>query len=478
MTPVVALSAVRRPNRFEEISWAVVAVTIAIAIGLLEPRTGLTLIVAATISVATLFMPAIGIAILVATVPIQNAWPAQIGMTSLTWTKLALCSFLVAWFVRLALGRERLRMTTIAWAMSAFCLALIVSVIHARDTAGWVGEVYRWVVAAAVYVAAASSLRRTRDRWLVLIALATGILGSLMVAIYQVITNAGPESFDQRGILRAYGLFGEPNPFAGFLEMATLPLLAVGFSMVRRRRRDTTWWSGVFALAGGAAGVLALVLTQSRGGALGFAAGLVVIAWFLWPQWGRVIVTGGACVALLVVWAPPAAGIRSVLGMDALLGDGPRQVTPGNFATEERLAHWGAAWRMWEYEPWLGIGAGNFSERFREFTPEWRFRISRGHAHSAYLQAAAQAGVVGLGWYLALLGTAWGRFRRSLARAATAESNGFRVAALAVTAAVAVHGVFEYVHVLSLGIALSAIWALPEGECLPRMDESTNHGLD
>jgi O-antigen ligase len=224
--------------------------------------------------------------------------------------------------------------------------------------------------------------------------------------------------------------------------------------------------------------MFSLLLSQSRGGALGFGAGLAVIAWFLWPKWGRLLVIGGACFALLSIWMPAASGIRSTFGLDALLGDGPRQVTPENFATEERLAHWGAALRMWGSEPWLGIGAGNFPDRFREFTPHWRFRISRGHAHSAYLQAAAQAGVVGLGCYLVLLGTAWGRFRGRLTQSEAAQSNGFLVAALAVTAAIAVHGLFEYLHVLSLGIALSAIWALPEGEFFSPMDETTNHGSD
>jgi hypothetical protein len=47
---------------------------------------------------------------------------------------------------------------------------------------------------------------------------------------------------------------------------------------------------------------------------------------------------------------------------------------------------------------------------------------------------------------------------------------------MAVTAAIMVHGVFEYLHVLSLGIVLSAVWALSECDCAPRAGELVNHG--
>ncbi|MCC6791432.1 MAG: O-antigen ligase family protein, partial [Thermomicrobiales bacterium] len=390
--------------------------------------------------------------------------------------KLALGCVVVAWSINIVTGRVRLNVTPVAWALGTFCLALTASVVHARDVASWAAEVYRWGAAALVYLIAASSTRRPFDRRIVLVALGAGIVFSLGVALYQVSTGTGPETFTKRGYLRAYGLFGEPNPFAGYLEMASLPLLAFGCVWLRRPRRDVGWWSGVAAAAVGLLGVATLALTQSRGGLLGLGAGIAVIVWMLYPRGGRLIVVLGAFAAMVMLFTPPAAGVRSTFGLDVLLGDGPRQVSPANFATEERLTHWGAAWRMWRSEPWLGIGAGNVPERFREYTPEWRFRISRGHAHSAYLQAAAQAGIAGFGAYLVLLGTAWGRCRRHVTRDATNELRAMSVAALAVTAAIAVHGMVEYLHVLSLGLVLSAVWALPESEREPRVNGWSMHG--
>jgi O-antigen ligase len=115
---------------------------------------------------------------------------------------------------------------------------------------------------------------------------------------------------------------------------------------------------------------------------------------------------------------------------------------------------------MAESSPLLGVGAGNFDARFREFTVVWRFRIPRGHAHNAYLQALAQAGIVGLVSYLALLLVVGQRIVRSVRQATDAVSRSLAVGVAAVTAAVAVHNLVDYLHVLSLGLQLSVVWAL------------------
>jgi O-antigen ligase len=223
-------------------------------------------------------------------------------------------------------------------------------------------------------------------------------------------------------------------------------------------------------------GTVILGLTQSRGGGLGFAAGFAVVVWHVWPYWGRRIVLIGLVVALISIWTPTAAQLRSLFGVDALLHTGPVQVTTSNFATQERLAHWGAALRMWEHSPWFGIGAGNFPERYREYTPVWRFRISRGHAHSAYLQAAAQAGTVGLACYVSLLAAVWRQNRRTIEFVSDVAARSAALGGLAVTVAFAVHGIFDYVHVLSLGLGLSVLWGMAHDDGARRVGGAVDHG--
>jgi len=460
-----------------ELAWGGVAAATAAMIVLLEPRTVLTLIVFATAFAISIWKPELGLAILVASVPLQDTWPAYLGSITLTWTRLLMLCVLVAWTVLVLCRRERVRISLLAWTAVAYVTALVATVANARDIGDWAGESYRWGVAAVVLIVASTVVQERRDRRWLLAALGLGIVGSFAVAVYQLWTRSGPETFNQRGLLRVYGFFGEPNPFAAYLEIAVLPFAA----MVA-----TAWWYRdgaisrplvAISLTVGAIGTATLLLTQSRGGLLGLLTGIAIIVWYAAERPGRILVIGGSLFTVLVLTTPVGRDVREALGFDALFAD-KAQVTSKNFAVHERMAHWGAAFRMWQEKPLLGIGAGNVSERFRELTPEWRFRIPRGHAHNNYLQAAAQAGSIGLICYLALLVAALRQCRRNLLRAASAEERAICTGALAVTAALAVHGMFEYTHVLSLGIPLGIIWAAASSIDLVQTRETALHGHD
>jgi len=458
-----------------ELWWAGVAAASAAMFVLPDPRTVLTLIMFAAAIALSIWKPEIGLAILVVSVPLQDKWPASLGSVSLTWNRLLLLCILVAWTARVLCRHERLRMSLLGCTAVAYVTALVASVANARDIGAWAGESYRWGVAAVVLVVATSIAQERRDRRWLLAALGLGILGSFAVAVHQIWTDSGPETFNQRGLLRVYGFFGEPNPFAVYLEFAVLPFAALV---------ATAWWYKrgvvsrplvVISVAMGAIGTATLLLTQSRGGLLGFLTGIAIIVWYAAERTGRFLVIGGCVLTLLVLATPVARDVRAALGFDALFGD-QAQVTSNNFAVHERMAHWEAAFRMWKEQPLLGIGAGNVPVRFRELTPQWRFRIPRGHAHNNYLQAAAQAGSIGLICYLALLVAALRQCHRNLLRTASAEQRAICTGALAVTAALAVHGMFEYTHVLSLGIALSIIWAAASSMELDQTRETALHG--
>lgn len=438
------------------LAWPIAAVATGAVIAVMPPRTALALVLAAVVVLMSIWRPSAGLGLLVASVPIQDAWPAMAGTISFTWTRLILICVVTGWFCGVCLKRRRLDVTPIGWAQAAMLLVLIASIWNARDVGAWAEEVYRWAIAALIFVLSLNSLHDRRDRWNVVAGIAAGIILSSCVAAYQLLTGTGPATFASRGVIRAYGLFGEPNPFAAYLAMASLPLLSLGLFELRAGAKP----AAAALLGTGGVGALTLLFTQSRGGLLGFCAGAAVIVWMHWPQTGRLLVVAIGAVGLAVVISPLGAPIRATFGFDNLARTGPVHVTPATFSAQERLAHWCAAISMWREHPIIGIGAGNFVNQYREHTPVWRFRISRGHAHSAYLQAAAQAGLAGFAAYVLLLATVVRRLARR--RSNDPLSSGLVVGGLAVTATVAVHGLFEYVHVLSLGIVLSAVWALAD----------------
>jgi O-antigen ligase len=198
-------------------------------------------------------------------------------------------------------------------------------------------------------------------------------------------------------------------------------------------------------------GICTVVLTQSRGALLGLTVGLGIlgVAW-LWHQ-------APAVRPLLPVAACSVAGVIIIV---AAIGQpwarSGRDVTSATWAEQEREAHWSAALAMIQADPIQGSGAGGFSRHFRDATTNWHFRIPRGHAHNAYLQVASEAGVLALVAYAAFLGAIVASLWRRIG-IDSCDWLGWGV--LAVTAALMAHQVFDYLHVLSLGLLFGGLWA-------------------
>ena len=137
-------------------------------------------------------------------------------------------------------------------------------------------------------------------------------------------------------------------------------------------------------------------------------------------------------------------------------------VTAENFAILERRAHWEAGLQQFASDRLLGVGLGNFNVRYSEFSVSPTFLLSQGHAHNYYIHVAAEAGLVGLGAYLLLLAAIVLSGLHALRATAGRDplAHALVVGGLGVVVAVAIHNLFENLHVLSLGIQLSTAWAL------------------
>ncbi len=228
-------------------------------------------------------------------------------------------------------------------------------------------------------------------------------------------------------------------------------------------------WAAYYSVTSAiiAAGLLA---SWSRGGWLGAVAGLVIVfvlrsrVSFFWASIAAILAAGAG---LLGMFSPDIvpAGIRDRLmslpasfRIETALS---QTVTDENFAVIERLAHWVAALRMWEQEPWLGIGPGNYAVVYPAVRlPLWEEAL--GHAHNLYLNTLADSGLIGLtafvAMWLALVVWVWRR-RGSAGDWQTAASLGV----LGAIAHAVVHNVFDnifvqgnYLH-LALSIALLAV---------------------
>jgi O-antigen ligase len=296
------------------------------------------------------------------------------------------------------------------------------------------------------------------------------------IGLAQFIAGIGPPSFriaPDLPFVRAYGTIGQPNSFAGYMNMAW-PLAAAIFGFVILDSRSSaqskiqnhkskvllgTFLVSVLLLA-------ALAASLSRGAWVGAACGVVGIALALGPRprgWSLAGLGLGALGLALggAGLLPPVLADRlsSITRYLTIFDAGAVAITPQNFAVVERMAQMQAGWRMFLAHPLTGVGPGSYTLAYPHFAVG-AWYASRGHAHNYYIHIAAESGIVGALAYLALLS---GIVRQAVAIVRSNNRTIWRSAALGccgIIAAVAGHDLFENLHALSMGIQLAAVWGL------------------
>lgn len=439
--------------------------------------------------VVTLRHPWLGLALLVASVPVQ-----QIGaVAGVTATRVALIVALAVWAASLLAGRNPVRGTRLTILFVVLIAWMVATVLVARDPLASGAEVFRWTTALVAFVLAVHFLSENPRRRVMAFVVVIAVAGAFEALVGTVLglVGFGPESFAVAGsISRAYGSFGRPNSFAGYLEMSVFPALWLGiyqavaswgrfrdYQRVRlkgfaasRAEREALVRSAVLLMVlGGSTGVmmLGILISFSRGAWLGVAAGLALSS--LLALRGRIVVALALAPAavLLVVIALATVAPSTLTERLTSIADEARPfdaasvpITPDNFAVVERMAHWQAGWHMFEDHPLTGVGIGNFNERYPDYFVRTEFRYSQGHAHNYYIHTLAETGIVGLVVYLTLATSFLVLAAIVALRSTDLMARFVALGAAGTMTAVYAHNVFEDLHVLNLGIIISAAWAL------------------
>lgn len=416
-------------------------------------------IAAAAVALAA---PRLTLALLIISIPFSSWTKVTLGTFDITATDALVGALALGWLIPGLLGRSAVvaRAPTAMAGLVLLC-SMLLSTLTAEDLPGAVKEIIKLgeVLLVAVYVA--STFRTGRDiRFVLIVSLAAAVAESF-VGLYQFATGSGPETFQIGPFVRAYGDFSQPNAFAGYLAVV-LPF-GIALSLERSRER----W---FALAATAVIGLAVLASLSRGAWVGLALALSLMALI----WGR-----GTRLALAV--ASGLLGLALVFGVAGIL---PEVITdrvavvfenflvfdvrsvepnPSNFALVERLAHWYAAWGMFEASPIVGVGPGNYDAAYQTFQLQG-WPESLGHAHNYYLNTLAELGIIGFIAFAGFMVAIFVRCRQAIRRSASAEPI-YRAAALgALGAAVTLstHNAFDNMLVHGIGVQFGIVIALVE----------------
>jgi O-antigen ligase len=337
----------------------------------------------------------------------------------------AFAGFLLAWGVDQAVrktGTEhtvRFQWSPVYLPAIVFTLVGGLTAFSAQSISVWLTEWLKWLVILIIMAVVNHLNCRRQWHWLVAGLMVAG-LANAIVGLYEFFGGSGAlHLLINDRFFRAFGTFGQPNPFGGFMGLL-LPLammLALGYIIRAWRswRRtqavpvsDGAW--GVFF--GGTALVLlaGLVASWSRGAWMGFVVSAGVMTFAL-PRrfWQSFLLVGAGAGLIAVVWFGhflPASIVERVNSATAeyfTFSDVRGvDITPDNYAVVERLAHWQAAFNMATEKTWLGVGLGNYEVAYPDYRLiNWHEPL--GHAHNYYLNILAEAGIIGLLGY----GKAW-----------------------------------------------------------------------
>lgn len=260
-------------------------------------------------------------------------------------------------------------------------------------------EISKWLEALVILLLGSQYLRTRRQIWTIIALVCFAALTQAFFAYSQAYFSIGPASFIRSAALRVYTTFGQPNPFAAYIN---LPLsIALALTMLGRG-----WPTRVLAGITTIALALAEYLSQSRGAQIALAAALIFIILAGMPvirKMCRVLVIPLlAFLAALLAGFVPQSLFNPALKFLGLTGISLVEPNDADFSTAERLAHWIAGLHMYFDHPILGVGIGNYPDAYPPYHIT-KFLDPLGHAHNYYINVAAEMGTIGLIVYLFFL---------------------------------------------------------------------------
>ncbi len=377
----------------------------------------------------------------------------ELGLTVYT-NELILLGITGGWLVQAVRTRTwPTRSLPVASAAGLFLLALLLSGLNAHSLPAVAKQVLHWlemilIIWFAVQAAPdAQAVKRIIFIWLG-VAVVISLLGVLQfIAGPQAGMNAGQElwALGQGRLMRAYGTFGQPNQFAGYLILI-IPLALVLWPEARNWRQRALLGSGALIL------LLALVLSFSRGAWVGLAPAVAGLALIMVRNKKHLLIGFTAALGLLVLTAslPPLKPLRQAVLQRVSTVVNPGQDDSLNF----RQVCLQTALAMFRQHPVIGFGAGEYDRNIRQYFDEtyYAWPAINKHIHSLYLQILIEAGLLGLTGFLLMLGYYLYVLVRAFFRLSPGLSRSLLLGILASAAAFMIHNIFDVLTVYARGM--------------------------
>ncbi|MSQ14487.1 MAG: O-antigen ligase family protein [Dehalococcoidia bacterium] len=410
MTAYLSLVGLRR---FDERTALVLALSggVILATSVPSVEVSAALVAGAIVLIAVIIRPVIGLYSLAFSVPFGSGIGLPVGSVIVSATDALVGVTAFAWLAGLCTRRyPKIYIPPLMWPLILMLSAFILSTSNAPSISLGLHEIIKWLEVAAVLLVASSVLNSKNTRLGIMFAVLIAAALEALLGLAQSLLMLGPAGFLLgEGFLRAYGTFGQPNPYAGYLVASAafgVGLAAGAFGLGGWR----SWLAGAAAVTGPVAIILAgAAASMSRGGALAFVAVAGISSLRDRRTVTAVLAVFSVALALVLsgVRIPLPESLANRLDVTLeyfrLFDARTVQVTPENFPLVQRMALWQSAWYMFLSSPMTGVGVGNFDMLYQYFAlPDWSSYLL-GHAHNYYLNLLAETGIVGFMSYIVFI---------------------------------------------------------------------------
>lgn len=396
--------------------WILCAVFVGIGAVILPPEIALAVLALGIFVILGLISPYAALVVMLLVSPLRTLIATEASFQlPLDIGQLALVGFMSAYLLWCAVrGQPLVRVwrVPLVSALVVFIGIIGLNGLVAFSLASWLLETLKWVQVLILVVALLGLVRQREWEWLVFALIMTGVANAL-IGIYQFFGGSGAlHLLINDRFFRAFGTFGQPNPFGGFMGILIPVALAATYgyalrawSVFRHSHRLMTpaLFIAVFYMLATFVMVAAVGMSWSRGAWLGVGAAAAVMAFALPRRIWRGVVLLGTVVSILVflwllgllpesVTARIASSTQEFFTFEDVRGV---DITPENYAVVERLAHWQAALNMLRSHLLFGVGFGGYEAVYDQYRLlNWLKPL--GHAHNYYLNLLAEVGIIGL----------------------------------------------------------------------------------
>ncbi len=365
---------------------ALAAAVFVVAAYLVHPLALPAAAVAGVFVVAAFLRPVIGLVGAGLATPLE-AVNLPLASGALSPAEAALSVVALAYVARLLVRPESVVTPSLRELPIAVLLfAVAAGIVFAAEPAPVLRVAVLWTLFALVYLQAQSLTLGEMRAVVIALVVGAGLLGG--IGALSFVQSGGAQFHGGSSVSgRAAGTFADPNYYAAFLALALLPGVALLLAQVKRH---------LWLLAPLAVGVGGLLFSLSRGGILGFAAGLMLLL-----AWRR---ARHVALAILVVFVALTIANANPLVESEYFGSVEERISTVRHPTREstRPQIWATAIDVTQEHPFLGVGVNQFQRESAR-----RSLFERGktleNTHSVPLSLAAETGLIGLAAFLAFL---------------------------------------------------------------------------